>query len=80
MGRDPKVGRGNIPMGREYFNKITLFFILDEPFFSRKCVEKKIISKFHCILSLCRTHILLHILIYIAELKFQFIPFLFTTT
>jgi hypothetical protein len=22
---------GNIPMGREYFVKITLFFILDEP-------------------------------------------------
>jgi hypothetical protein len=31
MGRNPKLGSGEILMGREYFIKITLFFILDEP-------------------------------------------------
>jgi hypothetical protein len=32
---------GNIPMGREYFIKITLFFILDEPFDTSESVWKR---------------------------------------
>jgi hypothetical protein len=32
---------GNIPMGSEYFIKITLFFILDEPFDKSESVWKR---------------------------------------
>jgi hypothetical protein len=32
---------GNVPMGREYFIKITLFFILEEPFDKSESVWKR---------------------------------------
>jgi hypothetical protein len=80
-GLDPKLGRGEHPDGSRVFYQNQFIFYFRRIFWQkRKRVEKKVISRFHCIWSLCRAHVLLHSLIYIAELKFQFIPFLFTTT
>jgi hypothetical protein len=44
MGRGPKLGRGNIPMGSEYFIRITLFFVLNEPQLIRRDFNSYIVT------------------------------------